>query len=265
MATAQVSEPISGDKLYQVRARQALPILVRQAEAGKTIKYGDLASEMGMPNARNLNYVLGSIGRTLKNLSRKRREQVPPIQCLVVNGVTGLPGEGIGWFLVKKDNYASLPPDKKRSVVNAHLAGIFGYPYWNEVLEELGLSAPAGVARPTLPSFGGGGEGKEHKALKAYVAKHPELVGLPQQARHGATEEPLLSGDLLDVSFEHRRYWIAAEVKSHISSELNVQRGLFQCVKYRAVMGAQAQALGKERDVERYWCWVAHFQPSCIR
>lgn len=53
----------------------------------------------------------------------------------------------------------------------------------------------------------------------------------------------------MDVSFQHRRLWLGAEVKSHISSELDIQRGLFQCVKYRAVMEAQAQAAGAERDV----------------
>jgi hypothetical protein len=250
MGTALVSEPISGDKLYQVRARQALPILVRQAEAGNTITYADLASELGMPNPRNLNFVLGSIGRTLQNISHTWKDQVPPIQCLVVNGATGLPGEGIGWFLVKKDNYGSLPPEKKRSVVKAHLAGVFGYPYWTDVLEEVGLEPQEGIAQPALPSFGSGGEGKEHKKLKEYVAKHPELVGLPAQARNGVTEECLLSGDSLDVSFEHRRHWVAVEVKSHISSDLDVQRGLFQCVKYRAVMSAQAQALGRQLDVK---------------
>ena len=249
MATALVSAPIAGDKLYQVRAREALPLLVRQAEARNTITYSDLAFELGMPNPRNLNYVLGSVGRTMEGLSRKWKEKVPPIQCVVVNGNTGLPGEGIGWFLVKKDNYASLPADKKRAVVKAELAGVFGYPYWTEVLEEVGLRRHAGIAVQALPNFGGGGEGPEHKRLKAYVAANPAIVGLPEMAPHGTMEECLLSGDALDVSFQHRRLWLGAEVKSHISSELDIQRGLFQCVKYLAVMEAQAQAEGAERDV----------------
>ena len=37
---------IMGDKLYQVRARKALPILVRQAKAQQTITYTDLAIEL---------------------------------------------------------------------------------------------------------------------------------------------------------------------------------------------------------------------------
>lgn len=37
MSTAKISKPILGDKAYQVRARAALPILVRQARAGVPI------------------------------------------------------------------------------------------------------------------------------------------------------------------------------------------------------------------------------------
>src|SRR4051794_35751946 len=97
-ATAEIAEPISGDALYQRKAREALPILVRQAEACRPITYGDLAEEIGMPNPRNLNLPLGSIGQTLENLSKRWREKIPPLQCLVVNKNTGLPGEGIDWF-----------------------------------------------------------------------------------------------------------------------------------------------------------------------
>ncbi len=69
MSTAKISEPISGDKAYQVHARAAFPLLVRQAQAGVPVFYSDLAEELGMPNPRNLNYVLGSIGQSLELLS----------------------------------------------------------------------------------------------------------------------------------------------------------------------------------------------------
>ena len=49
--TARIAKGIFGEKLYQERARAALPILVRQATAQQKIKYGDLAEEVGMPNA----------------------------------------------------------------------------------------------------------------------------------------------------------------------------------------------------------------------
>ena len=139
MSTATISEPISGDKAYQVRARAALPLLVRQAQAGAPVFYSDLAEELGMPNPRNLNYVLGSIGQSLERLSKAWKAKVPPIQCLVVNKSTGLPGEGIGWFLVKKEDFAALPLRQKRAIVEAELQHVFSYPRWEEVLKALAL------------------------------------------------------------------------------------------------------------------------------
>jgi hypothetical protein len=58
-------QPLFGDQLYQQRARRTLPLFVRQAWSQNTIYYQQLADELEMPNAHNLNYVLGSIGATL--------------------------------------------------------------------------------------------------------------------------------------------------------------------------------------------------------
>ena len=83
---------IHGDKLYQRRARAALPILVRQAWAHQTMFYSDLAGELGMTNPRVLNYPLGAIGNTMLNLAEEMGHDVPPIQALVINKSTALPG-----------------------------------------------------------------------------------------------------------------------------------------------------------------------------
>ena len=224
-----------------MRARAALPLLVRQAEAGAPVFYFDLAEELGMPNPRNLNYVLGSIGQSLERLSKAWKSKVPPIQCLVVKMSTGLPGEGIGWFLVKKEDFATLPLRQKRAIVEAELQGVFAYPRWKEVLKALEL-------KPTTSDFTslvskasggfGGGESDDHKALKAYVAQNPKVIGLGANTPCGTNEFPLPSGDTLDVSFNGNKVWVAAEVKSSKSAEGDIVRGLFQCIKYRAVMEA---------------------------
>ena len=76
-----------------------------------------------------------------------------------------------------------------------------------------------------------------HKTLKQFVAQHPEIVGVAA-GKKGQIESPLLSGDCLDVSFVRRYSWIAVEVKSRTSNEADIARGIFQCVKYLAVMEA---------------------------
>lgn len=77
------------DGLFQERAREALPLLVRQAKAGQTIYYSDLAAELNMPNARNLKYVVGYLDGELELLSKRWGQgTIPPLQCLVINRST---------------------------------------------------------------------------------------------------------------------------------------------------------------------------------
>ncbi|MXR38145.1 hypothetical protein [Craterilacuibacter sinensis] len=231
----------SGSKLYHERARAALPILVRQAEAGQSLSYSDLATELEMPNARNLNFVLGSVGETLDELSKSWPQRIPPIQCLVVNKQTGLPGDGVSWFLVDKAGYTKLPLSQKRTVLKGELSHVFAYPGWRHVLAALELQPVTQQYDSLLAeaaSFRGGGESDDHRRLKEYVALHPELVGLPASSQHGETEHSLPSGDSIDVSFRNGDTWVAVEVKSALSPAADLVRGIYQCVKYRAVMEA---------------------------
>jgi hypothetical protein len=244
--TGEKATPFTnGNKLYHERARRALPLLVRQAEAGQTLCYSDLADEMEMPNARNLNFVLGSVGETLEQLSKEWPQRIPPIQCLVVNKTTKLPGNGIGWFLVDKVSYAKLALAQKRQVVKAELSHVFAYPHWRRVLAALKLQPVVqeyGQLLAGAAAFRGGGEGEDHRRLKEYVALHPQIVGLAASAPSGQTEVGLPSGDSLDVSFREGDVWVAAEVKSALSPVADIVRGLYQCVKYRAVMEAALAA-----------------------
>ncbi len=249
--TAEIAAPLGGDKLYQERARAALPLLVRQAIAAKPIFYSALADELGMPNPRNLNYVLGSIGQAMVRLSKQWKTKVPPIQCLVVNKATGLPGEGIGWFLITKEGFGKLPLRRRREIVQAELQHIYAYPHWNEVLDELELDQAetdfTNEVAKAASGFGGG-ESAAHKKLKEYVANNPHVIGLPKKTPVGATEYGLPSGDFLDVSFKSKKTWIAVEVKSKISDQADIVRGIFQCVKYQAVLDAVLLSESKEQD-----------------
>jgi hypothetical protein len=235
------SENLSGDKLYQKRAREALPLLVRQAWAHSKIYYSDLALELEMPNPRNLNYVLGSIGQALKDLSREWEEEIPPIQCLVVNKRTELPGEGLGWLFNHKQDWHKLPLKQRREILQIKLQTVFVYPRWLEVLKRFGLSMHGtdySEALRQASKFRAVGESKRHKELKIYIAKHPEILGLPATSGAGEIEFPLPSGDRLDVLFKRKEEWIAVEVKSAVSSVSDIVRGVFQCLKYRTILEA---------------------------
>lgn len=250
--TADRAYPFHGDKPYQRQARAALPLLVRQANAAEPISYRSLVTELGMPNPRNLGYVLGSVGNTLKKVAKEWDEPVPPIQCLVVTQADGLPGKGIGPFIGGKD-YKRLSKQQRQARVDEYLAKIYTYPYWDEVLQHLSLKPVTSdfTELVTKAKAAGrrGGESEEHKKLKAWVAANPHLIGLPRSMGKGVTELPLPSGDSLDVSFRKGRQWIAVEVKSKISPDGDLARGLFQCVKYQSVMEAELRSKGQRGEV----------------
>ncbi len=268
MNTAQISEPLTGDKLYQKRARLTLPLLVRQAQAEKPITYENLAAELGMPNPRNLNYVLGSIGKALINLSESWDERVPPLQCLVFNKGTGLPGEGISWFISNLADYKKLPKRQRLQVINNELIQIYGYSKWNKVLREFGL-------KPTKQDFsnfnnkaggdrGGVGESKAHQKLKKYVSTHPQVIGLPAHISPGKMEHRLPSDDKVDVFFENKKEHIGIEVKSVFSDSADITRGLYQCIKYQAVLEARQAAMGKPKNVHTMLALGGQLPPELI-
>lgn len=260
-------KPQEGDKLYQQRARRALPLLVRQATAEKPIRYEDLALELGM-RPRNLDYVLGCIGETLIILSKGSKIEIPPIQCLVINKTTGLPGEGFGKSVNELEdlsNCKQLSNKKRKDKIDKYLESVysFGKDKWKkEVLDKLELSEAksdpdlAKLHKKITSKGRGGGEGKEHKKLKEYVANNPAEFGLPKSTKLGKQEYSLPSGDSLDVFFIRRRghieEHIGVEVKSHISGTADVLRGVYQCVKYQAVLEAKQVADGEAPNVRTF-------------
>ena len=234
---AEIASPMwEGSKLYQKRARLALPLLVRQAKARQPITYGSLAKELRMPNARNLNYPLGSIRASLQLLGEKWGKDSPPaIQVLVENETTKLPGKGI-----------ALSPEigiSFQSQVKAEQVRVYAYQRWDDVLRDLNLEpAPSNAVliKIAKSSRGGGGvESEEHRQLKEYVRDHPKSLGLRHKSKDAKLERGLPSGDSLDVSFESPERWTAVEVKSAKSNKADQARGVFQCVKYEAVMEAE--------------------------
>lgn len=248
--TSDTATGFHGDKLYQQRARQVLPILVRQAKAGTPIFYEDLADEVSMPNPRNLNYPLGCIGDALNDLSDEWEDEIPHIQALVKNQHTNLPGPGFDGFLERKgENWGNAK--ERRAIIESYWGKIAAYPYWDDVLEALKLAPTATDLAPIIASAarGGGGEGPDHLALKNYVCANPQCVGLKVGDPAGEPEYGLPSGDCIDVVFAQKRRIHAVEVKPAGSGIEDITRGLFQCVKYRAVLIARASYEHDDRTI----------------
>lgn len=232
---------LSGNKYYQKCAREALPILVRQAKAEQLMYYSSLAAELGMLNPRNLNYVLGTIGNALVGLSRKWKKKIPPIQCLVVNKQTGIPGAGIAWFVDDINQFKRSSTKQKRLIIQRMLTKVFSFDEWDDVLQYFALSSsknPVIKLKPvkSVHKYGGSGESEEHRKFKAYLAKRSHLFGI--SSPNGETEFEFASGDCVDILFKTNNLWLGIEAKSKKSSSEDITRGLFQCIKYRVLIEA---------------------------
>ena len=229
-----------GDKLYQRRARRALPVLVRQAKAGRPIEYGALAAELEMENARNLNYPLGAIGNELLSLGETWQGKVPPIEVLVINRSSRLPGGLVG---PGEAEYQDASRAGKHAIVAPLWEEVYSFGRWDDVLSHFGLEpAILRLLKPEPMPISPQGESTQHRALKQFIADHPVTIGAPASAAPGQTEFGFRSGDKADVLFRASREWIAVEVKSEISTLSDIERGLFQCVKYEAVLKATLHA-----------------------
>lgn len=90
-------------------------------------------------------------------------------------------------------------------------------------------------------TFRGGPETEEHRRLKEHVARSPGMFDL-RRGLVGKIEHRLPSGDCVDVFFQNGDDWLAIEVKSRLSPVADIVRGMFQCVKYRAVIEAQQRS-----------------------
>ena len=219
--------------------------MVRQAKAQRPLSYSSLAEEVGIPNPRNLNYVLGAIGNALIELGEEFDEQIPPIQCLIVNKATGIPGEGISSFLDNNNSFRNGTNRQKKAIVDKVLAEIYLYPDWDWVLEVLELEplknglVDGWVKKISKKQRGSGGESEQHRKFKELIAQNPTLIGLDKNTGHGKVEYILPSTDTVDILFEDKNSWTGVEVKSKISSKEDILRGIFQCIKYQALIEAK--------------------------
>lgn len=104
-----------------------------------------------------------------------------------------------------------------------------------KLLSELDSETAKNIKRG---KYGQGGESREHRQLKDFIAQNPAAIGLPEKFKFGKTEYVFPSRDSIDVLFTSNDEWVGVEVKSTVSGLEDVERGLYQCVKYQALLRA---------------------------
>jgi len=228
---------------WSAKACEVLPWLVKYAEAKNTVEYGELGKAVGVHPHAVLPHVLNTIGKALE----KSDPDIPKIQLIVINRKPGTVGTaGLGW-LVSAEQIPGLSPNQKEALCQGAQKKVFDYRYWGEILAKcdlehlsLGAAPLETLLEDAVASISyGGEEGEDHRILKEYVKAYPGCIGLKQRFTRCSTESKLLSGDEMDVFFESPAELVCIEVKGRNSCEADIRRGIFQCIKYRAVLEAQ--------------------------
>ena len=132
-----------------------------------------------------------------------------------------------------------------RELIEAEATRVYAYGRWEALYRRVYDSELVwGEGEPASKKKAGGsrgGEGPNHRALRLRVMREPHLVRRGLRSKMAKTEVELLSGDRVDVVCYHPSMTVAIEVKSNDSDWADLQRGVYQCVKYRAVIVAQDQ------------------------
>jgi hypothetical protein len=112
--------------------------------------------------------------------------------------------------------------------------------------------------------YGGPPESEEHLRLKCYVKAHPQKFGAPENC-HAVAEKLLKSRDEIDVCCTVSGEQLAIEVKSVRSNDSDIERGIFQCVKYRAVLEAEAKCDDKGPKIRTRLVSEGPLSAECVR
>jgi hypothetical protein len=233
-------------------------MLIAAAADRKTVTYKDVARQiqraLGNPFARVAPLNIGHVAGCLMDRIGEVAPKAPPINTLVVNAQTKLPGQGADWYVKRylpKMKYPGLSDQAKREVLKPVHDDVFAYQEWNKVARKaFGTDAVKATTKGEEKKgesdgkakrlgFGGPSESPEHRRLKCYVKAHPTRFGAPADCGKGVIEKRLDSQDEIDVWFMVPGEQLAVEVKSARSLESDLRRGIFQCVKYRAILNAQ--------------------------
>ena len=256
-ADKALSKKLEGETWTKRAARIGFPILVSYARERRKITYGEWAKAIkkklkGPVNPRNLDKVAGLIGNVCKDHADRTGTRTPEINLMVVNKRTGLPGRGANLYvkrfcrgsLKRRIDPKKLSVREKRAIIGKAIEEIFAFPDWEDVLGAYGLAVPETGrpnkkkrrkrVRPNRKDWHTGPESEAHKNLKRRIASDPGMVGVKAKET-GKEEKWLWSGDEVDVYFKGAA--VAVEIKAGNVAPGELHRGVFQCIKYKAVQG----------------------------
>ncbi|MEG3153476.1 hypothetical protein [Sphingomonas sp. RB1R13] len=256
----------------------AMRFLIAVALDGDTMTYGALKQRLEDDADFSTIFAtrIGHVAGTLMNAIQAIDKTAPLINVLVVSQRDGMPSRGAGSYMATRHGQPRLAQENAKSrfhklwkncfnrsaaEVYAYAAEdwsalyqqVFGQPLTHQQIEierEIRKQGNEEDDQVGSGKYGKGGEGPFHKALRLWVTKNPEAISQRFRNARAETEDELFSGDRVDAVYYSGLKTVVLEVKSRISNEVDLRRGVFQCIKYRAVK--QAMDVRHDAVVEAY-------------
>jgi len=232
--------------------------LISAAKNRHTITYGEAKQRLEQQCGFSTIFspMMGKPAGQAMDSILKIDKHAPLLNILLVQQGDGMPGKGAGDYLA---NYFGRPtlarknarkdsPKEWRKFTERAAKDVYEHPDWEDlyrrvykrkfVADPQAIKRKAGTDGAEKDGLRRGrfGEGQNHKALRLWVTKNPVKISPGLTGVRAETEEVLLSGDRVDAVYYAVGKTVAIEVKSRDSNELDLLRGIYQCVKYRAVL-----------------------------
>ncbi len=240
--------------------------LIAEALDGGKLFYGELKKKLEDEAGFRTIFSprMGWVAGLLMNRIQDAIPDAPLINVLVVNQNDRQPGLGAGAYLAKrfkkprlaeqdaKTKYPQLWEVTCRSAADEVYAygaeqwaklyrKVFGAVLSTEQIDKQREDRRRGEEQDGVQTgrdYGAAGEGKFHRELRQWVKNHPEAIHGSFAGAQTETESNLDSGDRIDVVYKCADRIVLLEVKSRVSNEIDLKRGVYQCIKYRAVRAA---------------------------
>ncbi|MQY44352.1 hypothetical protein GG681_17035 [Epibacterium sp. SM1969] len=256
----------TNENLFQHALAPTMRWLIATALDGSTMTYGAVKARLEAEEGFSTVFAtrIGLVAGTLMERIQQVDANAPLINVLVVNQEDRMPSEGAGSFMAARfkkpklriSNYKQCSPEKWRSYFERAAAEVYATSgeewaqLYERVFDEELSKGEIAIERRKRQNgkeddFGAGdrkygscGESKFHKELRLWVTRNPQKIRGSFSGARTDTEVALDSGDRIDVVYHLKDRTIVLEVKSRISNDVDLRRGVFQCVKYRAVKAA---------------------------
>ncbi len=250
----------TNQNLEQLGHGPLMRYLIAAALDGSTMTYGEAKSRLEKEVdfstifTTKMGYVVGTMVDRLLEVDPR----APLLNVLLVSQQDRMPSEGAAGYMadrfqipkLRQESARTRFPQLWRDAFDEAAAEVYAYTEeeWAALYEKV-FSTP--LSPPDIDAVragrregserdgrNGGGEGPNHLALRLWTKANSGAVSIDYHGCRAETEVCLDSGDRVDAVYYCEDRIVVLEVKSRDSNIADLRRGVFQCIKYRAVQEA---------------------------